>query len=90
MAWRKGARFDAWDDWSNYDAWDAAIGELGIDLDFYLYPAARGAEQFSPWGSTLGQGGAVGIRAAFLLRETSGAASRGGKLVSPELAGTFG
>ncbi len=48
LAWRKGARFDAWDDWSNYDAWEAAIEALDIDLDFYLY-RRRGEEERFPW-----------------------------------------
>ncbi len=63
LAWRKGARFDAWDDWSNYDAWDAAIAELGIDLDFYLYRRRGEAERF-PWDHLHS-----GVDRRFLLRE---------------------
>jgi radical SAM-linked protein len=35
-AWRKGARFDGWDECLQWDAWLEAIDEVGIDPGLYL------------------------------------------------------
>lgn len=31
LAWRKGARFDAWREWFNFPLWEAAFAETGLD-----------------------------------------------------------
>ena len=46
-AFKKGARFDAWDDYFKFDIWLDAFKEGNINPDFYLQK--RGAEEFLPW-----------------------------------------
>jgi len=36
LAWRKGCRFDGWDEHLNWDAWREAIAEWGVDPQRYL------------------------------------------------------
>lgn len=31
IAWRNGARFDAWKEWFNFETWEQAFAEVGID-----------------------------------------------------------
>ncbi len=47
VAWRKGARLDAWSDHFNLDLWRQAATECGIDLDRYL--RRRGVDEPLPW-----------------------------------------
>jgi radical SAM family uncharacterized protein len=47
-AWRKGARFDAWDECCDLDVWHAACAEHGIDADFYIH-RERAEHEFLPW-----------------------------------------
>ncbi|MDH4320475.1 MAG: TIGR03960 family B12-binding radical SAM protein [Desulfobulbaceae bacterium] len=47
VAWRKGARLDAWSDHFNLDLWRQAASECGIDLDRYL--RRRGVDEPLPW-----------------------------------------
>jgi radical SAM family uncharacterized protein len=46
-AWRRGARFDGWDDKLDAGAWNAAFAAAGIDRRDYLGPLAR--EAALPW-----------------------------------------
>jgi len=47
LAFRKGARFDGWEEWLRFDVWMAAFDECGLDPHEYLKP--RLIEQPLPW-----------------------------------------
>jgi radical SAM family uncharacterized protein len=46
-AWRRGARFDGWDDKLDAAAWKAAFDTIGVDPGDYLRPLPR--EAVLPW-----------------------------------------
>jgi len=46
-AWRRGARFDGWDDKLDLQAWDGAFAAAGLDRREYLRPLDR--EAVLPW-----------------------------------------
>ena len=46
-AFKKGARFDGWDDHFNFDLWMNAFQEAGVDPTEYLRP--RLVEDYLPW-----------------------------------------
>lgn len=46
-AWRRGARFETWDEHVNFDAWLAAIEETGYDVEFQF--RERGLDERLPW-----------------------------------------
>jgi len=46
-AFRKGAGFDAWDDYFFFDKWQEAFRDCQIDPDFYL--EAKAKNEFLPW-----------------------------------------
>ncbi len=48
LAWRKGARFDAWEECCDLNLWHAACAEAGVDADFYIH-RQRGEHEFLPW-----------------------------------------
>lgn len=48
LAWRKGARFDGWNDCFSYERWLEAIEEAGLDKDFYA-ARQRGEGEIFPW-----------------------------------------
>jgi radical SAM-linked protein len=48
LAWRKGARFDAWREVFKHSIWLEALSEAGIDPDFYLL-RLRLEEEILPW-----------------------------------------
>ena len=48
IAWRNGARFDAWDECSNLQLWRDACVQAGIDPDFYIH-RQRGQHEVMPW-----------------------------------------
>jgi radical SAM family uncharacterized protein len=48
LAWRKGARFDAWDECCDLSRWHEACAEAGLDADFYIH-RERGEHEFLPW-----------------------------------------
>ncbi|MBK8206025.1 MAG: TIGR03960 family B12-binding radical SAM protein [Planctomycetes bacterium] len=48
LAWRKGARFDAWEECCDLSLWHAACAEAGGDADFYIH-RQRGEHEFLPW-----------------------------------------
>lgn len=47
-AWRKGARFDGWDDQLKLDAWQAAFLESHLDPDWFAL-RERALEETLPW-----------------------------------------
>jgi radical SAM superfamily enzyme YgiQ (UPF0313 family) len=47
LAYRKGAKFDAWENHFVFDRWMEAFKETGIDPDFYL--REKGREETFPW-----------------------------------------
>ncbi len=48
MAWRKGAKFDAWADQFNEQAWRDALAEAGLDPGFYTH-RKRTLDEIFPW-----------------------------------------
>ena len=48
LAWRKGAKFDAWMEHFAQDAWRDALDEMGLDPHFYTHRKRRLDEVF-PW-----------------------------------------
>ncbi len=47
-AWRRGAKFDGWDDWFDYDRWMDAFAACGLDPAFYS-ARPRGEDELLPW-----------------------------------------
>lgn len=62
-AWRKGQRFDAWQEEFSYDRWIEAIAEAGLSADFYAN-RQRSYEEVLPWDHI-----GCGVNKAFLARE---------------------
>ena len=48
LAWRKGAKFDAWHEHYDEAAWQGALAELGIDPNFYTH-RKRAIDEIFPW-----------------------------------------
>lgn len=48
LAWRKGAKFDAWMEHYDETAWQEALAEIGLDPTFYTHRKRRIDEIF-PW-----------------------------------------
>ncbi|MCB9934738.1 MAG: TIGR03960 family B12-binding radical SAM protein [Planctomycetes bacterium] len=48
IAWRKGARFDAWDECCDLQRWREACAESGIEPDFFIH-RERLEHEFMPW-----------------------------------------
>ncbi len=47
-AWKKGCKFDGWDEYYRYDIWVETIRECGLDPDFYA-ARVRGKDEIFPW-----------------------------------------
>ena len=62
-AFKKGARFDAWDNYFMFDGWMDAFKESAIDPGFYLKDKSR--DEFLPWDLL-----DVGISKEALLKES--------------------
>lgn len=62
LAWRKGARFDGWDECFNIQRWIDAASELKMDLDTYLDEIPE--DQELPWASV-----SVGVSDSWLKEE---------------------
>ena len=62
-AWRKGCKFDSWDDQFHFDLWEEAFQECGIDPLFYTN-RRRSFDEVLPWDHM-----DYGIRKEFLMRE---------------------
>lgn len=63
LAWRKGCKFDSWDDQFKYDKWMEAFEEAGIDPAFYAN-RRRDYDEILPWDHL-----DYGISKAFLVNE---------------------
>ena len=48
IAWRNGAKFDAWKEYFNFETWQNAFVEAGIDPDFYIR-RDRDKDEIFPW-----------------------------------------
>ena len=48
IAWKKGAKFDAWQDFRNYNIWMQAFLEANLESDFYVH-RARSMDEVFPW-----------------------------------------
>lgn len=48
LAWKKGCKFDSWDDQFKFDKWMEAFDELGIDPKFYAN-RKREYDEILPW-----------------------------------------
>ena len=48
LAWKKGARFDAWQDQDNFAVWQEAFTEAGLDPAFYSH-RTRSLDEVFPW-----------------------------------------
>ena len=62
-AWRRGARFDGWDDQFRPQLWAACFADLGADPAFYT-ARPRGKDEVLPWDHI-----DCGVSKAFLWRE---------------------
>jgi radical SAM family uncharacterized protein len=62
-AWRKGARFDGWNDQLKMEAWSEAFAEHGLDPDWYAL-RERARDEILPWVAV-----ADTVSDAFLKRE---------------------
>jgi len=47
LAWKKGARFDGWDEQFDFATWEAALDELHVDREMYLQ--TRPTDARLPW-----------------------------------------
>ena len=63
LAWKKGCKFDSWDDQFKYDMWMEAFEEAGLDPSFYAN-RRRDFEEILPWDHL-----DYGISKAFLINE---------------------
>ncbi|HKY83344.1 MAG TPA: TIGR03960 family B12-binding radical SAM protein [Anaerolineales bacterium] len=63
QAWRRGARFDAWQDHLRMDAWLAAFEATGLDPAFYTH-RERPIDETLPWDHI-----DAGVRKAFLTED---------------------
>lgn len=48
LAWRAGARFDAWDECCNEEIWHKACADAGVNPDFFIH-RERGEHEVLPW-----------------------------------------
>ena len=48
LAWRKGAKFDSWDEYFKYDLWMEAFAESGID-PYFIANRQKAYEETLPW-----------------------------------------
>ena len=63
LAWRKGCKFDSWDDQFRYDKWMEAFEEAGIDPVFYAN-RRRDYDEILPWDHL-----DYGVSKTFLINE---------------------
>lgn len=61
-AWRKGCRFEGWNDFFRFDKWKEAFKQHGLTIEEYL--VARAPEQVLPWEHIN-----MGVSKDFLLNE---------------------
>jgi radical SAM family uncharacterized protein len=63
IAWKKGCKFDGWDDKFKFDEWLKAFSEAGIDPEFYT-KRKRNFEEILPWDFI-----DSGVKKEFLIKE---------------------
>ena len=63
LAWKKGCKFDSWDDQFKYDMWMEAFEEAGLDPKFYAN-RRRDFDEILPWDHL-----DYGISKTFLINE---------------------
>ncbi|MBQ8576326.1 MAG: TIGR03960 family B12-binding radical SAM protein [Clostridia bacterium] len=63
LAWKKGCKFDSWDDQFKYDKWMEAFEETGIDPSFYAN-RRRDYDEILPWDHL-----DYGVSKSFLINE---------------------
>ncbi len=63
LAWKKGCKFDSWDDQFKYDKWMEAFDEAGIDPKFYAN-RRRDYDEVLPWDHL-----DYGVSKTFLMNE---------------------
>lgn len=63
LAWKKGCKFDSWDDQFKYDKWMEAFEEAGIDPSFYAN-RRRDYDEILPWDHL-----DYGVSKSFLINE---------------------
>ncbi len=47
-AWKKGCKFDGWDEYFDFEKWKEAFNECGLTPDFYAY-RKREYDEIMPW-----------------------------------------
>ena len=62
-AWRKGCKFDSWDEFFRFDLWEEAFEECGVSMEFYAN-RKREFDEILPWDMF-----DYGIRKDFLIEE---------------------
>ncbi len=62
-AWKKGARFDAWNEYFDFNLWLEAFAENGIDPYFYSH-RVRETREILPWDHIN-----IGVEKNFLIKE---------------------
>ncbi|MBQ6707848.1 MAG: TIGR03960 family B12-binding radical SAM protein [Clostridia bacterium] len=62
-AWKKGCKFDSWDDQFDFDKWVEAFADCGLTMDFYAN-RKRSFDEVLPWDHM-----DYGISKAFLIKE---------------------
>ena len=67
-AWRKGCRFDGWDDQFRFDLWTQTFEEMGVSMAFYAN-RRRSFDEVLPWDHL-----DYGVRKSYLRRENERAA----------------
>ena len=67
-AWRKGCRFDGWDDQFRFDLWTQTFEEMGVSMAFYAN-RKRSFDETLPWDHL-----DYGVSKAYLRRENERAA----------------
>lgn len=63
-AWKKGCKFDGWDEFFSFDKWMEAFRECGLDPKFYVY-RKREYTEVLPWDHIN-----IGISKEFLIHES--------------------
>ena len=62
-AWKKGCKFDSWDDQFDFDKWVEAFADCGLTMDFYAN-RKRSFDEVLPWDHI-----DYGVSKEFLVRE---------------------
>jgi len=63
LAWQKGSRFDAWQEYFDYEKWMGSLEEVGLDGSFYAN-RRRDYDETLPWDHIN-----CGVSKQFLIRE---------------------